>query len=145
MTLDLHALAVGDELPPLEPGRIDRATLAVFGPASGDLHPVHLDLDVARAAGFEDVFAHGMLSMACLGRMVTGWAEQRCIRFFSARFRALTPIHAWPVCRGVVSTVLDVPTRTVTVALTVTLADGTVTVTGEVVLAVPVHGLGGAP
>ena len=31
---------------------------------SGDHNPIHIDLDVARSAGLDDVFAHGMLSMA---------------------------------------------------------------------------------
>ena len=44
--------------------RSRRATLALFAGASGDHNPIHIDLDVARSAGLDDVFAHGMLSMA---------------------------------------------------------------------------------
>jgi acyl dehydratase len=29
--------------------------------------------DVAKSAGMDDVFAHGMLSMAYLGRLLTNW------------------------------------------------------------------------
>jgi acyl dehydratase len=127
-------LAVGTELPPLDAGEITRATLAMFGPASGDYHPIHLDLDVARSAGMDDVFAHGMLSMAYLGRLLTSWVDQRRIRSLTARFTAITPIHARPVCTGVVSAV-DREQGTATVDVAVTLADGTVTLTGSAVVA----------
>ena len=46
---------------------ISRTTLALFAGASGDHHPVHIDLDHARSTGNQDVFAHGMLTMAYLG------------------------------------------------------------------------------
>ena len=56
---------------PFETEPISRLTLALFAGASGDHNPIHVDLDFARAAGMDDVFAHGMLSMAYLGRMLT--------------------------------------------------------------------------
>jgi acyl dehydratase len=59
---------------------ISRATLALFAGASGDHNPIHIDLDVARSAGLDDVFAHGMLSMAYLGRLLTGWVPQHPTR-----------------------------------------------------------------
>lgn len=39
---------------------IDRAWIADYGHAAGDLNPVHLDPGAAREAGFADVIAHGM-------------------------------------------------------------------------------------
>ena len=85
---------VGEELPPLEPPAISRAALALFAGASGDHNPIHIDVDHARDAGFDDVFAHGMLSMAHLGRLLTGWAPQSALRCFRVRFTAITPVHA---------------------------------------------------
>ncbi|HEY3709529.1 MAG TPA: MaoC/PaaZ C-terminal domain-containing protein [Amycolatopsis sp.] len=79
---------VGTELPPLKVPPISRTTLALFAGASGDHNPIHLDLDVARSAGLEDVFAHGMLSMAYLGRLLTDWVPQERIRSFAVRFAA---------------------------------------------------------
>ena len=64
-------VSVGQELPPLKLPPITRTTLALFAGASGDHNPVHIDIDFARAAGMPDVFAHGMLSMAYLGRFLT--------------------------------------------------------------------------
>src|SRR2546421_8947200 len=73
-------IAVGDELPPLTVEPISRTALALFAGASGDHNPIHIDVDVARSVGLDDVFAHGMLSMAYLGRLLTGWVPQERLR-----------------------------------------------------------------
>ena len=67
---------VGDQPVRLETDPISRTTLALYGGASGDHNPMHIDIDYARAAGETDVFAHGMLVMAYLGRAVTSWVPQ---------------------------------------------------------------------
>lgn len=132
------AIDLGTQLPPFEPGEITRATLAMFGPASGDFHPMHLDSDVAMDAGMPDVFAHGMLSMAYLGRLVTRWIDQRQIRSLQGRFTAITPVHARPTCTGRVTAVDDVDgEQRATVELAVTLEDGTDTIVGTAVIALP--------
>ncbi|MFB7084801.1 MaoC/PaaZ C-terminal domain-containing protein [Streptomyces sp. NPDC056296] len=124
--------AVGTELPPLEVPAISRATLALFAGASGDHNPIHIDTDVARSAGVDDVFAHGMLSMAYLGRLLTGWVPQEHVRSLRVRFLAVTPVHARPVCRAQVTAVEHVANeRHLTLAVTVTLPDGTTTLTGD--------------
>lgn len=121
-------LREGAELPPLRVPPITRATLALFAGASGDHNPIHIDLDVARSAGLDDVFAHGMLSMAYLGRLLTGWVPQHRIRAYRVRFVAITPVRGEPICTGRVVSIAD---GLATVALAVTLADGTTTLTGE--------------
>jgi acyl dehydratase len=125
-------LAVGAELPPVACGPITRTTLALFAGASGDHNPIHIDLDVARSAGLDDVFAHGMLSMAYLGRTVTAWFPQARVRSLATRFVSVTPVHARPTCSGVVEAIDG---ETATIALTVTLEDGTVTLTGTTTVA----------
>ncbi|BBF99162.1 MULTISPECIES: MaoC/PaaZ C-terminal domain-containing protein [Pseudonocardia] len=135
MSTALERAEVGTELPPLELAPISRTTLALFGPASGDLNPIHIDLDVARSAGLDDVFAHGMLSMAYLGRLLTGWADQRAIRSYGVRFAAITPVHAQPTCRGRVTAIETVDgERRATLELAVVLADGSTTLTGNAVV-----------
>jgi len=91
---------IGDELPALKLPRITRTTLALFAGASGDHNPVHIDLDFAKAAGMFDVFAHGMLPMAYLGRFLTHWAPQMQLRHYAVRFSAITPIGAKLTCGG---------------------------------------------
>jgi acyl dehydratase len=124
------SLTAGTELPPLAVEPISRAALALFAGASGDHNPIHIDLDVARSAGLDDVFAHGMLSMAYLGRLLTGWVPQQRLRSWRVRFAAITPVHAQPTCTGRVVAVTD---GLATLELEVTLTDGTVTLTGEAV------------
>jgi acyl dehydratase len=83
--LNFAHIQVGDALPELTLAPINRTTLALFAGASGDHNAVHIDLDFARRAGMPDVFAHGMLSMAYLGRLLTLWVDQRQLRQFSGR------------------------------------------------------------
>ncbi|CAN5533004.1 hypothetical protein BH11ACT8_BH11ACT8_01100 [soil metagenome] len=131
-------LTAGTVLPPLRVEPVSRSTLALFAGASGDHNPVHIDLDFAQAHGYDDVFAHGMLSMAWLGRLLTQWVEQARIRSFQVRFSAMTPVHGRPVCTGVVTTVAD---GLATLDLTVRLDDGTTTLLGTAtVVAAPTPG-----
>ena len=137
MTTDLDAVRVGTELPPLAVQRIIRTTLALFAGASGDHNPIHIDLDAAKDAGFDDVFAHGMLSLAYLGRLITSWVPQSRLRSLSTRFTSITPVLAEPTCTGTVTSIEDVDgERRATVAVQIALADGTVTLSGEAVVAV---------
>jgi acyl dehydratase len=124
-------VAVGDRLPVLTVPPISRTVLALFAGASGDHNPIHIDIDVARSAGLDDVFAQGMLSMAYLGRLLTGWVPQQRIRDYSVRFAAITPVHGQPTATG---RVVEVNGTDVVVDLTVTLADGTVTLMGRATL-----------
>jgi acyl dehydratase len=121
-------LTVGAELPPLTLPAISRTTLALFAGASGDHNPIHIDIDNARSAGFDDVFAHGMLSMAYLGRLLTAWVPQDRIRSFSVRFLSITPVYGQPTCTGRTVAVEDGVAR---LELQVALNDGTVTLAGD--------------
>jgi acyl dehydratase len=126
-------IMVGTELSPLEIDPISRTTLALFAGASGDHNPMHIDMDVAKSAGLGDVFAQGMLSMAYLGRLLTDWVDPQAIRSYRVRFAAITPLHGKPTATG---TVTAIENGLATLELTVTLADGTVTLTGDAVVAI---------
>ena len=97
---DYDALAVGDAIPVLEIAPVSRTTLALFAGASGDFNPIHIDIDFAKQAGFEDVFAHGMLVMAWLGRAITNWVPQSQLRSYGVRFAAITQVHDALRCEG---------------------------------------------
>ena len=101
-------LKVGDSLPPLALPPVDRTTLALFAGASGDHNRIHIDTDYARKAGMPDVFAHGMLSMAWLGRLLTQWVDQRRIRAFSVRFTGITHLGHQITCTGKVVEIVQV-------------------------------------
>ena len=101
-------LGIGDTLPPLTLAPINRTVLALFAGASGDHNPIHIDIDYAREAGMPDVFAHGMLSMAYLGRLLTQWVDQRQVRAFSVRFVGITHLGDQVICSGKVVEKFDV-------------------------------------
>ncbi|WP_369214015.1 MaoC/PaaZ C-terminal domain-containing protein [Streptomyces flavofungini] len=128
--------SVGHEFAPLPVEPISRTTLALFAGGSGDHNPIHLDLDVVKSAGLDDVFAHGMLSMAYLARLLTRIAPQQRLRRYGVRFVSITPVAAEPVCRARVDSIDEVKgERLATLELTVTLADGTTTLRGHAVVA----------
>ncbi|MFE5641541.1 MaoC/PaaZ C-terminal domain-containing protein [Rhodococcus sp. NPDC056516] len=111
--------------------RITRTALALYAGASGDHNPVHIDTDACRAVGIDDVFAHGMLSMAYLSRLLTDhWAQEQIVSF-EVRFSAITPVNSAPTCTGTVTRADDSVAH---LDLTVALPDGTVTLRGAAVV-----------
>ena len=50
---------------------VNRALLKKYADASGDQNPIHQDEDFAKSVGLPDVIAHGMLTMALVGKYVT--------------------------------------------------------------------------
>ncbi|CAG9187142.1 MaoC family dehydratase [Cupriavidus pinatubonensis] len=98
--LSIEQVQVGDALPPLTLEPINRTTLALFAGASNDHNAIHIDIDYARKAGMPDVFAHGMLSMAYLGRLLTLWVDQRQLREFAVRFVGITHLGHRITCTG---------------------------------------------
>src|ERR1700675_2951133 len=86
---------------PMEP--ITRTQLALYAGASGDHNPIHIDIDFARAAGMPDVFAHGMLGMAFLGRLLTSTVGPECIRSFSVRFVSVINVGDRLICSATVT------------------------------------------
>ena len=99
-SLKFDDVKIGDTLPPLTLEPVNRTTLALFAGASGDHNRVHIDTDYARKAGMPDVFAHGMLSMAYLGRLLTRWVDQRQLREFGVRFVGITHLGHEVTCTG---------------------------------------------
>lgn len=98
-----ESIRVGDELPELRLPAVNRTMLALFAGASGDHNPIHVDLDFARRSGMPDVFAHGMLGMAWVGRLVTAWAPQSQLRKLEVRFGGITHLGHIMTCRGKVA------------------------------------------
>jgi acyl dehydratase len=119
------------ELPPITIEPISRKLLALFAGASGNHRAVHIDSDAAKAKGNADVFAHGMLSMGFLERILTNWVPQEKVRSFKARFVSRLNVHAEPTCRGRIVAIKD---GLATVDLLVDLDDGTVVLRGEAIV-----------
>ena len=66
---------------------IDRDLLKQYADASGDQNPIHQDEAFAISVGLPNVIAHGMLTMALVGKFVSDWAgSPASVKEFSARF-----------------------------------------------------------
>jgi acyl dehydratase len=130
-------LAVGDRVVHKEFPPISRHKLALYCGASGDHNPIHVDLDFAIAAGYPDVFAHGMFVMACLGQALTDAVPPPRLRSFATRFVAITKLGASLTCEGHVSEFVEHNgERCAKLALTTRDQNGDVKLTGEAVFAI---------
>ncbi|PAJ73567.1 dehydratase [Pseudoalteromonas sp. NBT06-2] len=129
-------ITVGTEIPSLTLPPISRFTLALYAGASGDHNPIHIDSDFAKKAGMADVFAHGMLSMAYLGRILTNWKPQSQLRKFSNRFNAITQLHTVITCSGkVIELFEESGEQRARLELVAVTQDNTQTLIGEAVIA----------
>ncbi|ADL49051.1 MaoC family dehydratase [Micromonospora aurantiaca (nom. illeg.)] len=59
---------------PTQTYRVTRADLVRYAGASGDFNPIHWSDRTATGVGLPGVIAHGMFTMALVGRAVAGWA-----------------------------------------------------------------------
>ena len=130
----LEGLAEGDHIV-TKSFALDRESLVRYAGASGDFNPIHYRDDVARSVGLEGVLAHGMLTMGLAIGPLAEWLEGTG-HITSYQVRFTKPVYV-PSSGAVEVTVeasvskRDVPEAgQVTVALSVTLADG-VTVLGK--------------
>jgi acyl dehydratase len=134
--VDLSQIKAGDSLPPFTTPPVTRLTLALYCGASGDHNPMHVDIDYARAGGSPDVFAHGMLSMGYLGRLLTNWVPQAQIREYGVRFVAITQVGEAITCSGTVTELLEVDgERRARLSLQTTNQHGQVKLTGDATIA----------
>ena len=79
-------IAVGTALPE-EIVYLDRALLKAYADASGDQNPIHQNEVFALSVGLPNVIAHGMLTMALVGKYVTNWSGgSDSVKEFGARF-----------------------------------------------------------
>ena len=118
---------VGTELP-AQTLPLQRVDLVRYCGASGDANVIHWNERVAKAVGLPDVIAHGMLTMAVAGRVVTDWTgDPGALQSYSVRFSR--PVVVPDDDRGAVLTVSGrveelLDDRRVLVALTATASEG---------------------
>jgi acyl dehydratase len=66
-------IEVGTELPE-KVFYLDRAMLKQYADASGDQNPIHQNEEFAVSVGLPNVIAHGMLTMALVGKYISDFA-----------------------------------------------------------------------
>jgi acyl dehydratase len=135
--------AAGQELPPLSL-RVTRADLVRYAGASGDFNPIHWSDRVAGAVGLPGVIAHGMLTMALAGRIVTDWAgDPGAVRSYGVRFTRPVVVPdddegALVEVSGIVSEVVEAEDRTRLARVTITAKFEGRTVLGRAVAEVAI-------
>jgi acyl dehydratase len=82
---------VGDEMPKLVKGPLQKLQHVMYAGASGDFNPLHTDDDFAKAVGMKDgVITHGMLIMGFVGQAITNWIPKKELKRFGVRFAGMT-------------------------------------------------------
>ena len=115
---------------------VDRALLKAYADASGDQNPIHQNEEFAISVGLPNVIAHGMLTMALVGKYVSDWAGgAAAIKEFSARFVKPVIVPAdQRVDLTVSGAVLAVVDDRITIELSATSAGVTVLAMSEAVV-----------
>ena len=103
---------------------LNRALLKAYADASGDQNPIHQNEEFALSVGLPNVIAHGMLTMALVGKYVTDWAGGSSkVNHFGARFIKPVIVPAdTDVDLTVTGTITEVTDRTFSIELTATSA-----------------------
>jgi acyl dehydratase len=101
---------------------INRALVKSYADASGDQNPIHQNEEFAVAVGLPNVIAHGMLTMALVGKYLTDIAGGSAnVLEFSARFTKPVIVPAGvDVDLTVSATVTDVSSGRATISLAAT-------------------------
>jgi acyl dehydratase len=83
----LADVPVGKEHSAIVVENLSRTQIVQYAAGSGDFNPIHHDETFAtKLAGYPSVFAHGMLTMALTGRMLTDWLGDGVLEEFGVRF-----------------------------------------------------------
>jgi len=113
-------LQPGDVLDP-RTYTVTRADLVAYAHASGDHNPIHQDEGVARSVGLPGVIAHGMYTLALVGRAVAEWTGGAEVVDLGSKFTSPVVVPAEGGADVVVAgTVKSVADGLVTLALEVT-------------------------
>ncbi len=80
-------LEVGAQREEVVSDGVTRTQIVQYAGASGDFNPIHHDeVFATQVAGYPSVFAHGMLTMALTGKLLTDWLGDGVLRAFGVRF-----------------------------------------------------------
>ncbi len=103
---------------------INRELLKAYADASGDQNPIHQNEEFAISVGLPNVIAHGMLTMALVGKFVTDWAGGLSkVTHFGARVikPVIVPANT-DVDLTVTATISAIEDKSITLDLTATSA-----------------------
>src|SRR5579875_3025381 len=106
-----QATPQGEAIPSLVK-HVTQEQIDAYADASGDHNPIHINPEAARAVGLDGTIAHGMLSMAFLGQVVTDWLTARnasggWLARLRVRFQAMARPGDTLTCQGALGEVKD--------------------------------------
>jgi acyl dehydratase len=88
MTVSFDQVNVGDEIPALSV-ELNQMMLWIYAGASGDFNPIHVDKEFGENVGLGGTIAHGLSSMARMGKCLTDWVgDPGKLKQFKVRFSA---------------------------------------------------------
>ena len=116
-------IEVGAELPE-KIFYLDRELLKRYADASGDQNPIHQNEEFALSVGLPNVIAHGMLTMALVGKYVSDFAGGSAnVVEFGARFTKPVIVQAGQkVDLTVSATVAEISEGKISITLSATSA-----------------------
>ena len=116
-------IEVGAELPE-KIFYLDRELLKRYADASGDQNPIHQNEEFALSVGLPNVIAHGMLTMALVGKYVSDFAGGSAkVAEFGARFTKPVIVPAGQkVDLTVTATVAEISESKISLTLSATSA-----------------------
>lgn len=101
----------GERIPSLTK-HVTQVQINAYAEVSGDHNPIHLDPATARSVGLDGTIAHGMLSMAFLGELLTNWLATQperggWVTRLRVRFQAMVSPGDTITCDGVLGPVTN--------------------------------------
>jgi len=91
-TVSFESVQVGTELP-AQSFSLQRVNLVRYAGASGDFNVIHWNERVATSVGLPNVIAHGMLTMAEAGRVLTDWVgDPAAVVEYGVRFTRVVAV-----------------------------------------------------
>jgi acyl dehydratase len=135
-------IKIGDEMPKLVKGPLQKLQHVIYAGASGDFNPLHTDDDFARLVGMKDgVITHGMLIMGFVGQAITNWISKKNLKRFGVRFAGMTkPGNTITITGKVIDKRSQGGQNLITCEVTAVDETGDVKVTGSFDAALPSKG-----
>ena len=109
MALYFEDITIGQEMPKLVKGPIQKLQHVIYAGASGDFNPLHTDDEFAKMVGMKDgVITHGMFIMGTIGQAITDWVPKKYLKKFGVRFQGMTkPGNTITVTGKVIDKMID--------------------------------------
>ncbi|GIX48579.1 MAG: hypothetical protein KatS3mg131_2790 [Candidatus Tectimicrobiota bacterium] len=92
MAIATRDTAIGSTLPSLSK-HVTQAMINAYGQVNGDRNLIHYDGDYARARGFRDAIAHGLLTFAFVSEMLARYFGPRWTQGGKVRVKFTAPVY----------------------------------------------------